>query len=501
MLHFLVHQANKTYQESQPTTVKYSIIQMYSYKVYSHSGINKMPPKKSPKPSAKQQKPQQTTREKMNRMSIVIPLLVVATSMMMWSVDQQSQSECWTLMAEAEGKSPNKTAVVVGWFEAAFAREQLCPWVGHVNLFGFGETGCLKQALGKAAFGIMTGTPGKRSSFPQITKGTEAARRAVDLGATEQELQLWSKKRIPGNAISSYDKMFRWSQFRQQFTTSADRLPYAVNSDGKQIRPTQIMDYIKKDKSYSSLQRFSLKAKTPEKGETKEQIKHIRNHGFTILKGVLSEELCDEVQAETEKHSNNEFYLRNKNRKHVRYDIVDGSTSVERALKEVTSNSIEFLSETVGVDADLAEFASFTTEPRAAAQDPHDDCGFLFAPPHSPMYTMFIALTDITPDMAPVEVWPDTHTLRSDHHHNREGIREGISKAVSIKGTISKGDAVVIDGTVFHRGTAHHGTKTRYVLYASYVARPGMVPFGSTYAMLEHLIGKHNVSSVIKLGE
>lgn len=105
-------------------------------------------------------------------------------------------------------------------------------------------------------------------------------------------------------------------------------------------------------------------------------------------------------------------------------------------------------------------------EPGAADQQPHMDGGHLFQGTHAyeqaqnPCHCLnvFVPLVDVTEELGPTEFWPGSHVLAK-----ASAAFASATPSVSLAG--QRGDAIVFDYRVVHRGRANEGDASRPVLY------------------------------------
>lgn len=118
------------------------------------------------------------------------------------------------------------------------------------------------------------------------------------------------------------------------------------------------------------------------------------------------------------------------------------------------------------------------------------------------LYTMLLALQDITSEMGPTLVWPGTNTV--EHHttfwNTNLGNRLEVEEADTSFGVpkremlLKKGDLVFYDSRTMHCGGANISSLRRSVLCLTLMGE-GIKPEGSTYTMLQSLRNKFRLSS------
>jgi len=211
----------------------------------------------------------------------------------------------------------------------------------------------------------------------------------------------------------------------------------------------------------------------------------LQRHGCVLLKNALNPAVVDEA-AETVSNS----YARCQaalearglkpldpfafaeiaHRSKLRYDMqmAEAAPSLPSALMR-TAPWRPLLHRVLGDDcADLFQGAVIA-EPGAADQQPHMDGGHLFQATHeyeqaqNPCHCLniFVPLVDVTEELGPTEFWPGSHVL----DQSRMAFA-GASPSVSLAG--QKGDAIIFDYRVVHRGRENVGSIRRPVLYLTH---------------------------------
>ena len=112
------------------------------------------------------------------------------------------------------------------------------------------------------------------------------------------------------------------------------------------------------------------------------------------------------------------------------------------------------------VDAEFHELSSLISDPGSIAQPLHPDSPYY--PAYAPLWTVFIALQDIKPDMGGTVVIPKTHTeevhqlLRTGNgQHNIKSLLQS-NKHQYRRADLNIGDCIVMDSRLFHYGGANH---------------------------------------------
>jgi ectoine hydroxylase-related dioxygenase (phytanoyl-CoA dioxygenase family) len=114
-----------------------------------------------------------------------------------------------------------------------------------------------------------------------------------------------------------------------------------------------------------------------------------------------------------------------------------------------------------GQDSPFYELSSLISDPSALSQRVHTDTTFQSK---CPLYTVFIALQDVTEDMGPTVFIPGTHTAEahSSLRHNRDNFLASSSYARAL---LSAGDAVVMDSRLMHCGDGNIASTRRVLMY------------------------------------
>lgn len=119
------------------------------------------------------------------------------------------------------------------------------------------------------------------------------------------------------------------------------------------------------------------------------------------------------------------------------------------------------------------------TEPGGAEQAWHADGEHLFPdrPVHLPVHCLnvFLPLVDVTFSNGPTEFAPGSHRLTrlagANAHTQDQDLLAAIGyESATVTPTLNRGDVVLFDYRIAHRGLAHHGDQRRPVLYETWAA-------------------------------
>jgi hypothetical protein len=206
--------------------------------------------------------------------------------------------------------------------------------------------------------------------------------------------------------------------------------------------------------------------------------------GAQILPRVVSPALCDAVRAQTVREERDESAERGDINEsgEDRWDIhlpLEGA--MRDMLSEVWAKHWPTFVAALGVrapdDISLVELSCLVTKPGAPAQSWHRDTDEQGASA-TRLLSVGIALQDITADMGPLEVVAGTH---------RDPTNGEPDPPVVTKMTCRKGDGILWDSTLFHRGGANSGSADRFVAYFTLSGRSTGLPDGSTYSLKKGL--------------
>merc|ERR1712048_967032 len=114
-----------------------------------------------------------------------------------------------------------------------------------------------------------------------------------------------------------------------------------------------------------------------------------------------------------------------------------------------------------GLDAELWELGVVVSEPGAAQQPVHFDA------PERYLFTAFVALQDITPEMGPTIFLPGTH-VDVAHRQFAEQPSKFMEAVEPTFALLDAGDAVVYDSMILHCGGANKSNKTRALMYITF---------------------------------
>ena len=165
----------------------------------------------------------------------------------------------------------------------------------------------------------------------------------------------------------------------------------------------------------------------------------------------------------------------------------EGNKSLQLALHEIliSSNKLTSLIQTtVGDDATLYELSSLISEPGSPRQPVHPDNPYQ---EHSPLYTVFIALQDITEPMGPTIFLPRTNTASAHAKYNDVSERDAfLESSPSVAALLNAGDASLFDSRTMHCGGANDEQEgsTRVLLYMSFRNPRATEPIGNVGSIL-----------------
>eukprot|EP00445_Apocalathium_hangoei_P089454 CAMPEP_0204205744 /NCGR_PEP_ID=MMETSP0361-20130328/70557_1 /ASSEMBLY_ACC=CAM_ASM_000343 /TAXON_ID=268821 /ORGANISM="Scrippsiella Hangoei, Strain SHTV-5" /LENGTH=408 /DNA_ID=CAMNT_0051169055 /DNA_START=37 /DNA_END=1260 /DNA_ORIENTATION=- len=139
---------------------------------------------------------------------------------------------------------------------------------------------------------------------------------------------------------------------------------------------------------------------------------------------------------------------------------------VHDALRELLAGGDGTLGSTFelltgGSGAELWELGVVVSEPGAAGQPVHFDA------PARCLFSAFVALQDVAPEMGPTMFLPGTHTQVA--HRRFEAHRAAfVQEAPATVARLSAGDAVVYDSRVLHCGGENISTSQRILMYITF---------------------------------
>jgi Phytanoyl-CoA dioxygenase (PhyH) len=152
-------------------------------------------------------------------------------------------------------------------------------------------------------------------------------------------------------------------------------------------------------------------------------------------------------------------------------------------------------------DAEFHELSSLVSDPGSMSQPLHPDSPYY--PIHAPLWTVFIALQDVTPEMGGTVVVPGTHTEKfhnllnpsndndtTTYNDRHRHIRTTLMKECQYqRADLSVGDCIIMDARTFHYGDANTSNQRRTLLYFTirnpYHQQRGYPDCGSLYPELD----------------
>ncbi len=214
----------------------------------------------------------------------------------------------------------------------------------------------------------------------------------------------------------------------------------------------------------------------------------IKNEKLTkALFKYINETLLSAIQkVESDEYNETQLFGRVLARKH-RFDVklplenilnavtpkASSIDSIQESTETKTRTALQLLLNTVrpilspllssnvtkGDDSELFDLSAVVSDPGSAEQTLHFDQAHTADPS---VYSIFVALQDLTVDMGP--------TVYVPFSHRKEGIgtKEQNNLLQPQVGLMKRGDVVIFDGRIFHQGTANTSKKRRTLFYVSF---------------------------------
>lgn len=234
-------------------------------------------------------------------------------------------------------------------------------------------------------------------------------------------------------------------------------------------------------------------------GEASELVRAlVRQDGAALLLGFVSDDkLLDEAakylvwKGAHANSSSTEYVHDTKHRHHMRLRPSE-HPAIANLLQMLLRSAQSILLPLVSPLGAVIEFAAFLTNPGASGQHFHTDIIDSLKSNLAPTYSLFLFLSDVDDESeGPLQIAPRSHALSDVRDATRQAallLSRGMSGAESTCLAhwkllpIKRGDVAFYDGTVLHRGTDNNSTRTRIVLYMTFMGI-GSAPEGSTYAI------------------
>ena len=255
------------------------------------------------------------------------------------------------------------------------------------------------------------------------------------------------------------------------------------------------------------------------KEEGKEHAKVLIREGVLRIDNVLSSDTADSVRdhlyelRRTSEAEVDDGKIQSIQRfaqvllKRNRFDLtipLGGSNNgiITTALEEVLCKSPvgTTISSIFGDDAILHELSCLMSDPGSQRQVIHPDTPYVDGMGPS-LFTCFIALQDVTPEMGPTTWLPRTHDEISHEKFKDSSSGEGgtdspkdalIKTRPAVSGLLPKGSCVIFDSRVLHCGTANVSSKSRALFYFSF--KDSHVGYPGNPASIRKELASANVS-------
>ena len=183
----------------------------------------------------------------------------------------------------------------------------------------------------------------------------------------------------------------------------------------------------------------------------------LQRDGVVILRSLVSAPLCDTLKFDVDARAERARRQLGASLRRVDALLEFEGPARDAALQAAGPGGVAAVLARVpdaSADARLVEFSVLSTEPGADRQVLHPDARADAS--HAPMYSLFVALQDVTPEMGPTCFVPGTHSAES-HAAFPAGPLGASARALlrasrPFDAPLRKGDAALYDARVFHAG-------------------------------------------------
>ena len=174
-------------------------------------------------------------------------------------------------------------------------------------------------------------------------------------------------------------------------------------------------------------------------------------------------------------------------------------------LEFSSSRAAQAIASSIGTNAALCELSCIISEHGAQTQPPHADTPAreqdaktahhrALAKHGSRLFSVFVALGNISPCMGATLMWPGTHTVEFQDELERAG-GALLRSRMAVHMDLEVGGAVVMDSRLWHCGGANlsgadGGLPQQRCLLVLSFAQPAFFPQGPTYSLLPSLAGR-----------
>ncbi len=216
-----------------------------------------------------------------------------------------------------------------------------------------------------------------------------------------------------------------------------------------------------------------------------------KTNGYLFMKDYFSDKECNDIFLVINKELgsiDSEYTWNENNRKNLRVplhnEIID---IIKKVYNDINLKKIwqKYTPHTV-----LSELSVFLSYPKAINQPWHRDINLESG--YGNMITIGVALDDITENMGPLELYPKT-TQVNDSKINDLFLKNKYQKKKMI---CQKGDLIIWDSKIIHRGGKNISSSIRPLFYFSFLEGNKPKPRDATYSLKSIYKGKIFVSKL-----
>lgn len=203
---------------------------------------------------------------------------------------------------------------------------------------------------------------------------------------------------------------------------------------------------------------------------------YLKQNGFVVQPNFLSDDELQDLSNAIRhqiitKQVESKNVIEKKNRHH--YALIIDKTIKKIIHKIYISHYLTW--DTLTPEPEVVECALFISEPNCNEQFWHRDID-VSMDNKTNIFSIGIALNDIDKDMAPLQLFPKSHT-----HQLSALTLNRMFPYTSLD--CKKGTLYVWDNRIMHRGGSNTSNKKRYVFYVSFMSKQCKKPYGPTYAL------------------
>ena len=232
---------------------------------------------------------------------------------------------------------------------------------------------------------------------------------------------------------------------------------------------------------------------------SKIKLNELDTKGYLILPKMVNQEDCDKVMMTVnmemiEKKKEEYYILSPKKRKHLALPLDENIKYVVKII----SRKIRPVIDNYFKNPTIIECAIFLSYPGCDNQNWHRDSSKKLN--NEKLLTIAVSLNDIDKVNGPLQLYEGSHNYPENEYkklnHSKDKLFD-TSRYKQVSATVNRGDIIIWDSNIIHRGSKNNGNFIRPLFYFSLIDKDTEIPDEIAGALKSEYRGKVDLDKII----